>query len=83
MEYQHIVSELEKAAATLLAPPNPSEMITKRQIFDHMYSLKITPGKCRSLDYQKHVLETVLCFKNFNIHLTTMKEEMFSYMLKV
>ena len=57
----------DKTDLLLLAPHNPSEMITKRQIFDHIYSLKITPGKCRSLDYQKHVLETVLCFKNLTI----------------
>merc|ERR1719483_722151 len=57
----------DKTDLPLLAPPNPSEMITKRQIFDHIYSLKITPGKCRGLDYQKHVLETVLCFKNLTI----------------
>ena len=59
--------KINKTDLPLLAPPNPSEMITKRQIFDHVYSLKITPGKCRSLDYQKHVLETVLCFKKLTI----------------
>ena len=57
----------DKTDLLLLAPHNPCEMITKRQIFDHIYSLKITPGKCRRLDYQKHVLETVLSFKNLTV----------------
>ena len=51
----------------LLTPTNPDEMVTKRQIFDDIYSRKITPGKCRNSDYQKHVMETVLSFYKLTI----------------
>ena len=33
----------------LLPLSNSSEFLTKRQIFDHIYSLNITPGKCKNL----------------------------------
>ena len=44
-----------------------SEFLTKQQIFDDMYSRKITPGKCRTSEYQKIVLETVLSLKNVTL----------------
>ena len=50
-----------------LTPPNPDEMVTKRQIFDIIYSRKITPGKCRNSDYRKHVMETVLSFHKLTL----------------
>ena len=52
---------------SLLPPPNPSEIITKRHIFDYIHSLKITPGNYTKLNYQKYVFETVLSFKKLAI----------------
>ena len=51
----------------ILTPPNPDEMVTKRQIFDKIYSRKITPGKYRNSDYRKHVMETVLSFHKLTL----------------
>ena len=58
---------IHKQSLPYLTPPNPSEMITKRHIFDYIHSLITTPGIYRNSVYQKHVLETVLCFKNLTI----------------
>merc|ERR1712008_230052 len=52
----------------LLPLSNSSEFLTKRQIFDDMYSRKITPGKCRTSEYQKIVLETVLSLKKVKLN---------------
>jgi hypothetical protein len=57
-----IKQKTDRTDLPLLAPPNPSEMITKRQIFDHIYSLKITPGKCRGLDGGTCLLRPYLPF---------------------
>ena len=51
----------------LLTPQNPDKMVTKRQIFDEIYSRKITPGQCRLCEYGNHVLETVLNLKDVTI----------------
>ena len=51
----------------LLTPQNPDKMVTKRQIFDEIYSRKITPGKYRNSDYRKHVMETVLSFHKLTL----------------
>ena len=58
---------IHKQSLPYLTPPNPSEMITKRHIFDYIHSLITTPGIYRNSVYQKHVLETVLCLKNLTI----------------
>jgi hypothetical protein len=50
-----------------LPPSNSSELLSRRQIFDDIYSRKITPGQCDKSDYQKHVLETVLNLKKVTI----------------
>ena len=57
----------DKKDLPLLMLPNPSEMLTKRHIFDYIYSLKITPGICDFSDYQNYVMETVLYFNNLTI----------------
>ena len=59
--------KIDRKDLPLLPPPNPSEMITKRHIFDYIHSLKITPGNYTKLNYQKYVFETVLSFKKLAI----------------
>ena len=51
----------------VLPLPNPSEPFSKRQIFDYLYSRKITPGQSRVCEYEKHFLETVLILKEVTI----------------
>ena len=51
----------------ILPSSNSSELLSRRQIFDDIYSRKITPGQCDKSDYQKHVLETVLNLKKVTI----------------
>ena len=46
---------------------NSSELLSRRQIFDDIYSRKITPGQCSKSDYEKHVLETVINLKKVTI----------------
>ena len=59
--------KIDRFVLPVLPLPNPSEPFSKRQIFDYLYSRKITPGNCRNLDYLQNVLETVLSFKNITL----------------
>ena len=61
-------NRIDRKDMQFLTPPNPSEMITKRHIFDYIHSSKITPGNYRNSDYQKYVFETVLTFKKVTIN---------------
>ena len=54
------IEKSDKKYVPLLLSSNSSELLTKRQIFDDIYSRKITPGQCKNFEYVKHVLETVL-----------------------
>ena len=49
-----------KTNVLLLLPSFSNELLIKQQIFDEIYSRKITPGQCRLCEYVNHVLETVL-----------------------
>ena len=51
----------------VLPLPNPNEPFSKRQIFDYLYSRKITPGQSRVCEYENHFLETVLILKEVTI----------------
>ena len=64
---QKIKKPIDRKDLLLLPPPNPSEMITKRHIFDYKHSLKITPGNYTKLNYQKYLFETVLSLKKLAI----------------
>ena len=67
IEMKKIKKLIDRKDLSLLPPPNSSEMITKRHIFDYIHSLKITPGNYMKLKYQKYVFETVLSFKKLAI----------------
>ena len=67
IEMQKIKKLIDRKDLSLLPPPNSSEMITKRHIFDYIHSLKITPGNYTKLNNQKYVFETVLSFKKLAI----------------
>ena len=56
-----------KTDVSLLLTSCSNELLTKQQIFDEMYSRKITPGQCRLCEYGNHVLETVLNLKDVTI----------------
>ena len=56
-----------KADVSLLLTSCSNELLTKQQIFDEIYSRKITPGQCRLCEYGNHVLETVLNLKDVTI----------------
>ena len=67
MPKPEIQTSERKDGRWILPPSNSSELLSRRQIFDHIYSRKITPGQCDKSDYQKHVLETVLNLKKVTI----------------
>ena len=50
----------------VVLPPKPHETFTNGKIFDYLlYTRKISPG-IRDKEYQKHVKETVLSFKDIS-----------------
>ena len=59
--------KIDRFVLPVLPLPNPSEPFSKRQIFDYLYSRKITPGQSRVCEYEKHFLETVLILKEVTI----------------
>ena len=59
--------KIDRFVLPVLPLPNPSEPFSKRQIFDYLYSRKITPGQSRVCEYEKNFLETVLILNEVTI----------------